>query len=243
MFDGQFYPGEPFQFMDGLLYPIIGGINEADLNFASVVVLLHGDGANGSTTITDSSPSPKTFTANGTAQISTAQSLFSSGGSIRLTNGTTDYISAAANAAFALPGDFTIEFAVRFNTAPATDRNIFHTNINSGWAIYQTTTAGSWQFAKAGVSSELAFSWSPTTAVWYRLACSRTSNVLKIFIDGSQVASGASSTSFLQSGLWFGRDLALSRYIDCWVEEIRITKGVGRYSANYTPRTYPFPDA
>jgi hypothetical protein len=40
--------------------------------FGSVSLLLHGDGTNGSTVITDSSGSPKTVTAVGNAQISTA---------------------------------------------------------------------------------------------------------------------------------------------------------------------------
>jgi hypothetical protein len=43
-----------------------------DPNFAFNSLLLHGDGTNGSTVITDSSGSPKTVTAFGNAQISTA---------------------------------------------------------------------------------------------------------------------------------------------------------------------------
>jgi hypothetical protein len=42
-----------------------------DPNFAFNSLLLHGDGTNGSTVITDSSGSPKTVTAVGNAQIST----------------------------------------------------------------------------------------------------------------------------------------------------------------------------
>jgi hypothetical protein len=52
-----------------------------DLNRSNVSLLLHGNGTNGSTTITDNSPSPKTVTAVGNAQISTAQSKYG-GGSI-----------------------------------------------------------------------------------------------------------------------------------------------------------------
>jgi hypothetical protein len=52
-----------------------------DPNFANVSLLLYGNGINGSTSITDNSPSPKTVTAVGNAQISTAkQSKF--GGAI-----------------------------------------------------------------------------------------------------------------------------------------------------------------
>jgi hypothetical protein len=57
-----------------------------DPQFGSVSLLLHGDGTNGSTTITDNSPTPKTVTAVGNAQISTAQSKF--GGASILFDGT-----------------------------------------------------------------------------------------------------------------------------------------------------------
>ena len=42
---------------------IDSGWTEGDSYFSNVSLLLHGNGANNSTTITDSSPSPKTVTA------------------------------------------------------------------------------------------------------------------------------------------------------------------------------------
>jgi hypothetical protein len=84
-----------------------------DPNFADVSLLLHGDGTNGSTTITDNSPSPKTVTAFNSAAISTDQSrfggssLFFPGGSI---TGTSHRLESASNANFQFgSGDFTIE--------------------------------------------------------------------------------------------------------------------------------------
>jgi hypothetical protein len=214
-----------------------------DPNYSSVVLLLHGDGTNGSTTITDNSPTPKTVTAVGDTQISTAQSVFAGGSSIRL-DGSGDYITVPSSTDFAFgTGDFTLEFFVRFNVLQTVNSNMVHTNINGGFAIYQTPTAGSWQIARSGIASELAFSWSPVISTWYHFAVSRTSGTMKVFIDGVQVASGASATSFLQNGFWFGRDyLGALSYANCWAEEIRITKGVGRYTAAFTAPTIPFKD-
>ena len=65
---------------------------ETDPYRSQVSLLLHGDGANGSTTIVDSSPSPKTVTAVGNAQISTTQSKF--GGSSLAFDGAGDYLEA-----------------------------------------------------------------------------------------------------------------------------------------------------
>jgi len=48
---------------------IIAGTEKTplDQDYRNVSLLLHGDGTNGSTTIVDSSPSPKTVTAVGNA--------------------------------------------------------------------------------------------------------------------------------------------------------------------------------
>ena len=56
-------------------------------------LMLHMNGADGSQTFTDSSPSSKTVTTYGNAQIDTAQSKF--GGASGLFPGGTDYISIA----------------------------------------------------------------------------------------------------------------------------------------------------
>ena len=79
-----------------------------DPNIASVSLLLSGNGINGSTSIIDSSPSPKTVTAFGNAQISTAQSKF--GGASIAFDGVSDYLTVASSAGLTFgTGDFTIE--------------------------------------------------------------------------------------------------------------------------------------
>jgi hypothetical protein len=75
---------------------------------ANVSLMLHFDGANGSTTFVDSSPNNFTVTRAGDAVISTAQSRF--GGSSVVFDGDSDYLSAGFNDAFAFgTSDFTIE--------------------------------------------------------------------------------------------------------------------------------------
>ncbi|MEL0120796.1 MAG: LamG domain-containing protein, partial [Opitutae bacterium] len=79
----------------------------ADQYFYSTSLLLKGDGTNGSTTIVDSSPSPKTVTAVGNAQISTAQSKFG-GSSIKLSEaGNTGHVFVDQTPAFGTE-DWTI---------------------------------------------------------------------------------------------------------------------------------------
>jgi hypothetical protein len=82
------------------------------------VLLLHGDGTDASTTITDSETTPKAVTAADDAQIDTAQLKYGSG-SI-LFDGTGDYLTTADHADWYMAdGKFTIDFWVRFAALPA----------------------------------------------------------------------------------------------------------------------------
>ena len=82
--------------------------SSSDPYFSSTKLLLNGNGTNGSTTFTDSSNSSYTVTANGNAQISTAQSKF--GSASMYFDGTGDYLTvsnATASDVFG-SGDFTM---------------------------------------------------------------------------------------------------------------------------------------
>lgn len=81
-----------------------------DAHYASVSLLLHGDGANGSTTFTDSSLTPKTVTRYGDAQISTAQSQF--GGASMKFDGAGDYIEVGAISDFKYLHDDSSDYTV-----------------------------------------------------------------------------------------------------------------------------------
>lgn len=81
----------PFPFQAGQFG--VGG-SEMDPLFPLVSLLLPCDGPNGSTAFSDKSPSPKSITANGNAQISTAQSRW--GGASALFDGSGDYLTIGA---------------------------------------------------------------------------------------------------------------------------------------------------
>ncbi|NDC26016.1 MAG: hypothetical protein EBZ49_18055, partial [Proteobacteria bacterium] len=80
-----------------------------DPYISNVVLLLHMDGANGATTFTDSSTTPKSISRVGDAQISTAQSKFG-GASLKL-DGSSGYLTIPADTSLDMgANDFTIEF-------------------------------------------------------------------------------------------------------------------------------------
>ena len=100
-------------FLSQIAVPV--GTTTGDVYYPQTSLLMHFNGTNGSTTMTDNSKNNTTVTSvNGTA-ISTAQSKF--GGSSVLFDGTNDLLTIPNNSLFDLSsGDFTIEFWFITNT-------------------------------------------------------------------------------------------------------------------------------
>lgn len=212
--------------------------------FNNVSLLLHGNGTNGSTTITDSSPTPKTVTAVGDAKISTAQSKF--GGSSIAFDGTGDYLNVATGSAFSFDSsDFTIEFWIRF--ASVAGVQIFYDQRFAGGQGPQPTlyTSGTSLYYFFNGSNRITIS-TIATNQWYHLALSKQGSSTRAFIDGVQGGTTYVDATAYTTGpsVFIGNDtytptgFGFNGYID----ELRITKGVARYTSNFTPPTAPFPD-
>jgi len=215
-----------------------------DPDFANVSLLLHGDGTNGSTTIIDSGPSPKTVTAFGDAQISTAQSKF--GGASIAFDGSGDYLTGPSNNA-----DFnfgTGDFAMEAFAYPVESRIgiifCYRSNQQDGVTFGQYNTQ--W-FAKVGDATLIAG--SLTLNSFSHIAAVRASGVLTLYVNGTSASSISSAPYNLTgSASHVVRIGALSEIPSSlpwkgYIDDLRITKGVARYTANFTPPTAPFPDA
>lgn len=215
-----------------------------DPNFAFNSLLLHGDGTNGSTVITDSSGSPKVVTTVGNAQISTAQSKF--GGASIAFDGTGDYLSTTATNAFVFgTGDFTIEFWIRFTAVTGVQVIYDQRPVNTALVptIYTNGTTLNYLFNGA-VAIALG---TVTTSQWYHIAIAKQGSATKGFIDGTQGGSTYVDSTPHTSGtnLFIGQNsvnLATPQFFNGYIDDLRITKGVARYTANFTPPAAPFPD-
>jgi hypothetical protein len=227
--------------------------------YTNTVLLLKGDGTNGSTTILDSSKvagGPKTVTAGGNAQISTAiaDPFGNSTRGVIALDGTGDYLTATDNLDFSFgTGNFTIEFWL-YLIATATNNALF------GSCLVDTRTsptfAGHSIFVRSTGSLRLwennadAYD-SATSAVpfsnWCHIATSRASGTTRAFVNGSQVINYAVSynhttPAFTAGGVVDFRDATADFKLNGYIDDLRITKGIARYTANFTPPTAPFPD-
>jgi len=211
--------------------------------FASVSLLLHMDGTNGSTTFTDSGPNALAVTAVGDAKISTTLSQF--GGASAYFDGTGDYLTVANNTAIAFGlGDFTIECWANFSALPTTNAimgiaNTMASTSSAGfthWWFGLEDSAGTkrLRLGRHGNASVFAYTnWTPSLNTWYFLQATRSSgSTIELGIHGvSQVVTSSgsnwandfSSTGILAVG-YITTVLAFNGNID----DFRITKGIAR---------------
>ena len=222
------------------------------------VVFLSGfEGADASTTITDESNFAHAMTANGDAQIDTAQFKFDT--SSLLLDGTGDDVSSPDSDDWTLAGageGFTVEAFIRPRAAGAGSRVICShfrsdTGINQrGWAFrHNSDDTISFFWYHDGTASSLHIATSVGTItddVWTHVAAARDAlGVLRLFIGGSLDGSVTdtrgifnSSAPFLIGAL---NSSGLTEFFDGHIDELRLTERVGRYTANFTPPTAPFP--
>jgi len=220
----------------------------SDPHFSSVVLLMHMNGDDASTTFTD--VKGHSFTAVGNAQIDTAQSKF--GGASGLFEGTGDHIETADSDDWTFDGDFTIEGWLRLNGTANAQYIFSHYNTGANfWGVILDFVGGlgfrflvlSGGSAIIDITQGANTGWS--TGTWYHFAVTRSGNDYKLFRDGTQVASGTDVDAIPNfAGLLRIGDLsgAATENFNGWLDDLRITKGVARYTANFTPPTKAFPD-
>ncbi len=229
-----------------LVFLIILTVGFLLMNFVSatgndsyVKLLLHMNGTDGSTTFTDSEATPKTVTANGNAQIDTAQSKF--GGASGLFDGTGDYLSIPDSDDWNFgSGDFTIDLWVRLNSLAAVNAIVSqYVSGGNDWILY-TQGDGSVRFYAGGATivDMTSASSEVTTNIWYHLAVTRNGNNWKLFKNGTQIASSAATGTMpdYASLLYIGAyNISLNYFFDGWLDELRISKGIARWTADFTP--------
>ena len=216
-----------------------------DPYFNNVSLLLHMEGANNSTTFTDSSKNNAPITAYGDAKISTSQSKF--GSSSATFDGNGDYLVATLASGFDFgTGDFTIECFLNLNTLSAGYQNIidFRGGSDSTSPVISVYNAQLQYFVTP--FSRITYDSLSQTNTWYHIAVARNSGNTRMFLDGTQVGSTYSdSNNYINTGsVNIGRwPPGNSSWLNGFVDEVRITKGICRYVNNFTAPSSPFPNS
>lgn len=217
-----------------------------DPNFANVTLLAHFDGADGSTTFTD--VKDHTMTGAGNAQLDTDQFKF--GTASLLLDGTGDKIDingSSGDFSFGT-GDFTIEFWIRIasnhtNRAIIGNRNA---SANTFWQVEFFNQANKIEF-HTGAVIVLAGATAISNNAWHHVAIARAGTTIKLFINGTEDDSETNNHNYSSTTtLTIGHDNYGSGGLTDmagWLDDIRLTKGVARYTSNFTPPTAAFPNS
>jgi hypothetical protein len=200
-------------------------------------LLLHMDGANGSTAFPDAKGHAL---YSGTATVSTAASKF--GGASAFFNGTSDYLEYNGSDFGLSTANFTLECWVYADPSIGNDCGILRFGNNPGAAnSYQffISRLGS-QFYVAGLGGN-TITGTFETGVWIHIAVVRTGTSFRIYKNGIDIGGFIDGSSIAGPSLQVGGYYGTSQYLwKGYIDEVRLSKGVARYSANFTPPASAF---
>ena len=240
----------------------VGVVGDAD--FASVVLLTgventDGEGDQAFIVAVGGHTLTATEASTGVAEVQGAQAKFGSfsmfcddaAGAVKARWGTTvnstDFDFGS--------GDFTMECHLLFTRKSATDIPIFSKWIFNHFSFHWDfdSTLEKFQLVHSinGTSTAggTAIAWPPDTYVtgrWYHMACAREGNTVRFFVDGTlcstqQDVTGVTYFTGTQEFEIFSQDSNGAGDHATYIDNVRITKGVARYTANFTAPTAAFP--
>lgn len=249
----------PYTFMavirkstDGIFQVESGSVNvpfpalpapPSDPDFTSVVLLLDWAGVDGGTDTTDLSNSAHVDTFEGNAQIDTA---------IQSPEGTNSALFDGVDDAVSFPDsddwdfgtdDFTVEVSVRFASLTGTQTIFGHSGggADAGFILRFVNPNIVWIIGGATIAIR---SLAPLVNTYHHIAVCRSGTDFRVFFDGVQ--SGATVTDSTAIGptvrdLDLGALVGTAQELNGLIGAVRITKGVARYTANFTPPTTMYP--
>ena len=179
----------------------------------------------------------------GDAQVDTAVKKYGTG-SMQF-DGTGDWLQTPPSNLFNFgTGDFTIEMWAKINTPLSNFRKgiVGQTeNVNGRWQVRPANTGGDYfgfTYYNGSTYRDMNGGAAIPDDTWCHLAVVRENGVFKFFIDGVKGTDNSSYTSesvgndtglYIMRNVWDNHDLAGQ------IDDLRITKGVARYTANFTP--------
>lgn len=209
--------------------------------------LLHFDGANGFTgPFPDSANLSRSWNSNGGASLTTSQSKFG-GAALNIALG--QYVSTASSPDFEFgAGDFTIdwwEYPVNYPNGSCVMSRDWGATFGGGWLIgyaipgatqvYLTSNGSAWDIASGQPLASVA------GGVWHHSAVARQGSTFWTFKNGVVQATWSSALAIMASSGSLGIGVAQSSAnIAMIIEELRISKGIARWTANFTPPTAPY---
>lgn len=214
---------------------------------ANTVLMLHLDN-----NVTDSELIPKTVTNNNVTFDNTVYKFGGFSGQFNGVNGTLQ-VPDSPDWCFQT-GDFTIDFWFNSNSSILADQYLVMQGISGDyWVCYIDSTskmfyASTYGTTNNGGSFVCTNSNTFTTGTWFHLAWVRSGASMLMFINGVGQAV-TKNADFSPSSLTdFSSPLCIGGFpstvpvawINAKIDELRISKGIARWTTNFTPPTSPY---
>jgi hypothetical protein len=202
-------------------------------------LLCHFDTAKASSVLAETG---QTITYAADADCTNAQSKF--GGKALALDGTGDYISLPNEAGWDFgTGNFTIDGWIKYDSLPVVTGGIIssETGATAAYTLdFLASGALRWRNADTVEITSAAI-----TTAWTHFAIVRNSNTCTMYIDGVSAGSYDCTGDSFNSA---GGVLAMGRlrvdvdayYLDGWLDEVRISKGIARWTSAFTKPAYPY---
>jgi hypothetical protein len=142
-------------------------------------------------------------------------------------------------------GNFTIECWINTNSVSGERGIIGIANSSSTTGLVLRTSNNKVQFWVNGFNNVVSQSTTITTGTWYHVALVRNGSTNTLYVDGVSVGSNSQTPSIgTPATVVIGRTYANSaiEYWNGYIDDLRITKGIARYTSNFTPPDKSLPD-
>lgn len=208
-------------------------------------LMLHCDGVDASTTFTDSSASAHTVTANGNAQVDTAQQKF--GTASALFDGVNDWLSLDGSADFVFgTDDFSIDMWIRLSATGLTQYIYDSRPSGTGSGNYPALFVSSANVISYAVGSTTRITGftSLSAGVWYHVALARSGATTYLFLNGVLQGTLADVRNYIvgvsRPAIGTNGGTTSASEFNGWIDEIRVSKGIARWTSSFTPSSVAY---
>lgn len=207
-------------------------------------LIMHMDDAG----LSDSSSAPHTVTKVGSVAMSSTQSKFGGYSAYLPADGSYPSVSDSADWIFGTD-DFTIDMWAYLSDYYTNDGfySQYTVSDNIVWdyvgpnAVRIQITSGS------SVITDGSWTWTPSSATWYHLALVRYGNNLSFYVNGTAIGSAVSVTGDsvpdIGAAAIIGYSGRTGSTFKGYIDEVRVSKGVARWTSNFTPPTGVYANA
>lgn len=209
---------------DGTTVLASGVIESIDGDFYNIDSLVTGF-----ETLTDRDG--KVITVHGDAQLATAQKKF--GTASLLLDGTGDYLTTASQPDFIFDADFAAEGW--FYPTNVTGTFSLFTFGNEAVGRYTTMIENGVLKGNMFASATVTFGGTISTNTWVHIAFTRSGSTIRAFVDGTLLATTDTVAGNLGNGAFnLGADGTGTANFAGYIDDVRISKGVSRYTSTFT---------